>query len=79
VVWRGEANMTYLKADINKEIVHHLYNELKKCPTEVFEYCRKLSATCDHILQAIQQHISCSSRNFQNTIYMEERLSVVLR
>jgi hypothetical protein len=79
VVWRGEANMTYFKAGINYEEFYHFHNELRKDPTQCSEYCRKLPSTFDYIVQAIQQHISQSSTNFQKTIYLEVRLFVILQ
>jgi hypothetical protein len=53
---------------------HHLYNELRKDCTKFFEYCRRSHATFDYIGQAIRQHISHISTNFQKTSPVEERL-----
>jgi len=57
---------------------HHLYNDLRKDSTNFFEYCRMSPLTFDYIVQAIRQHISHISTNFQKTISME-RLFVTLR
>jgi hypothetical protein len=54
---------------------HHLYNE----STKFFQYCRMSPSTFDYIVQAIWQHISHNSTNFQRTTSMEERLFVTLR
>jgi hypothetical protein len=53
---------------------HHLYNELRKDSTKFFEYCRMSPAAFDYRVQAIEQHISHISTNFQKAISMEERL-----
>jgi len=58
---------------------HHLYNELRKDSTKFFEYCRMSPSTLDYIVQAIRQHMSHISINFQKTISLEERLFVTLR
>jgi hypothetical protein len=58
---------------------HHLHNELRKDSTKFFEYCRMLPSTFDYIVQAVRQHISHISINFQKTISLEERLFVTLR
>ena len=58
---------------------YHLYNELWKDSTKFFQYCRMLPSTFDYIVQAIQQHISHISTNFQRTTSVEERLFVTLR
>jgi hypothetical protein len=58
---------------------HHLYNELRKDSTKFFEYCRMSPSTFDYVVQAIRQHISHISTNFQKTISVEERLFVELR
>jgi len=58
---------------------HHLYDELRKDSTKFFEYCRMSPSTFDYIVQAIRQHISRISTNFQKTISVEERLFVTLR
>ena len=71
--------MAYFEASINYQELHHLHNELRKDPTQCSEYYRTLPATFDYIEQAIQQHISHSSTNFQRTISLEERLFVTLR
>ena len=44
---------------------HHLYDELRKDYTKFFEYCRMSPSTYDYIVQAIRQHISHISTNFQ--------------
>jgi len=58
---------------------HHLYNELRKDSTKLFEYCRMSPSTFDYIVQAIRQHILHISTNFQKTISVEERRFVTLR
>jgi len=58
---------------------HHLYNELRKDSTNFFEYCRMSPSTFDCIVQAMRQHISHISTNFQKTIPVEEKLFVTLR
>jgi len=57
----------------------HLYNELRKNSTKFFECRRMLPSTFDYVVQAIRQHISHISTNFQKTISVEERLFVTLR
>jgi hypothetical protein len=52
----------------------HLYNKLRKDSTKYFEYCRMSPSTFDYIVQAIRQHISHISTNFQKIISVEERL-----
>jgi hypothetical protein len=46
---------------------HLPYNELRKDSTEFFEYCRMSPSAFDYIVQAIRQHISHISTNFQNS------------
>jgi hypothetical protein len=58
---------------------HHLYDEPRKDSTKFFEYCSMSPSGFDYIVQAIQQHISHISTNFQKTISLEERLFVTLR
>jgi hypothetical protein len=58
---------------------HHLYNELREDYIKFFEYCRMSPSTFDYTVQAIRQHISHISMNFQKTISVEERLFVTLR
>ena len=47
---------------------YHLYNEPRKDSTKFFEYCRMSPSTFDCIVQAIRQHISHISTNFQKTV-----------
>ena len=58
---------------------HHLYDELRKDSTKLFEYCRMSPSTFDYIVQAIRQPISHISTHFKKTISLEERLFVTLR
>ena len=51
---------------------NHLYNELRKNSNKFFEYCRMSPLTFDYIVQALRQHISHISTNFQKTISVED-------
>jgi len=57
---------------------HHLYADLRKSPTNFFEYLRMSIGTYDFILKRIGKLIQKKTTNFKKPISNAERLYVTL-
>jgi len=48
---------------------HHLYDELRKDPTKLLEYCRMLLSAFDYRVQAMTSHFTQLNKFSENNIH----------